>query len=360
MLQQEGKYLYFADDVVGGQDDQVRALELMIIAALSLQRIPIVKETETAYQHRTSVRYIPFRWDSYIDLARTKIAEIRPDGTVKEVQSSLRWVYEKDFNFKMYGDEQIRNINLSQLYEQAYVHTPILCAKGNVSIRSYYKILHQITLFPSRKVDDLTDIVLARFGTNRKSSLYAQASLSSKTQPRPYDFKFNYYICMHIRTRDIVLLDKSYYFAMQKEQINHIVKTVCKRHTRKIPVYIMSDLEPDYFDFLKPEYNIYTYADFPKLKELFASKYAPVDHNLLYAVEKNIMRHALVKIMPPDRNKLVFDASASYDIPPNISANYDSAKIRQKERRITTFIHRVENLLRRYLKKKPEISGNTN
>ena len=364
MLQQEGKYLYFAADITGGQDDQINTLELMITIALSLQRILIIKETESAVHHRTSIRYIPFHWSSYIDLARTKIAEIIPDGTIKEVQSSLRWVHKKDFNFKAYSGEQIRTINISQLYNPEYTLTPVLCVTGTKNpdyrnivvdasnMRIHCKALHHITLSPSSKVEDLTDIVLARFGTDRKSSLYAQASLNFKVRVRKHDFRFNYYMCMHIRGGDILQYDKSYYFSAQKEQINHIVEAVYARHSSKIPIYIMSNMDLSYFDFLKPKYEIYTYKDFPKLKKLFVSKYASVDHNLLYAVEKNIMRYALVKIMPPNRNWLVFDLDASYKIPPYINTSFDPAKIRRKEWRIITFINKINHRLRTKLEKK--------
>ena len=58
---------------------------------------------------------------------------------------------------------------------------------------------------------------------------------------------------------------------------------------------------PDYFDFLKPQYDIYRYTDFKELREQFVEQRA-IDHDLLYSMEKNIMRHALVKIFPQRKN----------------------------------------------------------
>ena len=51
---------------------------------------------------------------------------------------------------------------------------------------------------------------------------------------------------------------------------------------------------------------IYTYTDFEKLREQFIGR-EKIDHNLLYSVEKNIMKHAIIKIFPHKRNKLIFE-----------------------------------------------------
>ena len=48
MLQQKEKYLYFVYNIYAGLDDQIAMLELMMIAALSLKRTLIVKNTETS------------------------------------------------------------------------------------------------------------------------------------------------------------------------------------------------------------------------------------------------------------------------------------------------------------------------
>ena len=55
--------------------------------------------------------------------------------------------------------------------------------------------------------------------------------------------------------------------------------------------------EPDYFNFLTSKFDVYRYTDFEELRERFVAQEV-IDHDLLYSVEKNIMRHALVKIFP--------------------------------------------------------------
>ncbi len=71
---------------------------------------------------------------------------------------------------------------------------------------------------------------------------------------------------------------------------------VYEQSVKGLPLYIMSNIaEPDYFNFLKHEYDIYRYTDFEELRERFVGQEV-IDHDLLYSVEKNIMTHALVKI----------------------------------------------------------------
>ena len=365
MLQQKEKYLFFDFNIYGGMDDCVALLELMMVAALSTKRILIIKETETASQHRTSKKYIPFDWDNYIDLEQTKIAKIMSNGTIKEIKSTFRWEHEKNFNFKSYAREQIRYIDTTQLYDSEnkdysmlYVSKPsisklkknkaALKAKG-IKISHYYNLIykasHHVSLAPSQKVNELSDIVLSHFGTNRQSSRYLQTVLNSKHRLKKHDFEMNYYICMHLRANDSILYFIANYYAVQKEQIAYIIKKVCHYH-HNIPIYIMSDMPLSYFDFLKPQYKIYTYRDFPILKDLFSSSSKAIDHNLLYAVEKNIMKYALVKIFPSGRNKLMFDGNASYEIPPHITASFESSKkTRLKKHRSIVYKNRMDKII---------------
>ena len=223
------------------------------------------------------------------------------DRSIKKIESTFCWVHEKDFDFKEHAPEQIKHIDGDQLYNPENESYSVLCisritlarTQKNIEIMKaqgitiswlsdlLYKAVYHVSLSPSSRVNELSDIVLNQFGTDRQSSNYIQTVISPKTRLKRHDFQFNYYICMHIRGQDRALLDKNHYHAMQKKQIEYIVKMVSNMH-RNIPIYIMSDIEADYFDFLKPKYKIYTYQDFPILKGLFASKEKLVDHNLLY------------------------------------------------------------------------------
>ena len=87
------------------------------------------------------------------------------------------------------------------------------------------------------------------------------------------------------------------------------VKNVYEMHSKNMPLYIMSNrMDADYFDFLKPKYNVYRYTDFEELVEQ-VTRGGVIDHNLLYLVEKNIMRHAAVNIHCYRKNRFVFEGA---------------------------------------------------
>ena len=52
MLQHNDKYLYFPYEYDGGLDSKTYDLILLIRVALSLGRIPIIKEARTSFTHR--------------------------------------------------------------------------------------------------------------------------------------------------------------------------------------------------------------------------------------------------------------------------------------------------------------------
>ena len=186
-------------------------LELMIMAALSLERTLIVKDTETASQHRISKRYVPFDWLRYFDLTQTKIAKIMADGSLREIKSALSWVHEKDFNFKDYSPEQTKHISGDQLYNPKNEHYSVLCVSKITLARTQeniatlkaqgitiswhsgllYKAIYHVALSPSSKVNELSDIVLNQFGTDRHSGNYIQTVVNLKTRLKGHDCQFN-------------------------------------------------------------------------------------------------------------------------------------------------------------------------
>jgi len=366
LLQQESKYLFFAFDINGGLDDQTVALELMILIALSLQRTLIIRQSETPPHHRTSKRSVPFDWDHHVDLAQTQIAKIMPDGTLQKTAATLRYIHEKDFDFKAYTRREVCYADGAQIYAPENAAYPLLCVKrvrlsklkkSRTTINDpqlilsprlfcYYKAMYHISLSASATVNELSDIVINHFGTDRQSSEYIRTVLNCEVRHRPHYFGMNYYIGMHLRVTEMPLLSLSYYYAAQKEHIRALIETVCQRHP-KAPLYVMSD-KVGYIDSLKGQYPIHSYQDFPKLRALFSSTDEPVNHNLLYSVEKNIIRHALVRICPPGRQWLAYDAGASYRIPQSIRAAYQatpmSRRIRYEIR--TRSLHIGEKMIR--------------
>ena len=140
--------------------------------------------------------------------------------------------------------------------------------------------------------------------------------------------KFNCYACMHVRY-GINSEDASMHIkgpSDLRNNIREVVKKAYRWKRKSLPLYIMSNIiDSGYFDFLKPKYDIYRYTDFEELREQFTCREI-IDNNLLYLVEKNIMRYAPFKILPDGRNQFIFTG------PFKISPNGREKAIREKHR----------------------------
>ena len=172
-----------------------------------------------------------------------------------------------------------------------------------------------IILSPSEIVNDLTDIVLNHFGVPRESAESLSDILWDLPKIQYSDMAFyyrdlNYYACMHVRYGgNVNHASKLIKRTPQRLSmaIKRVLRAIYERNRKNLPLYIMSNInDVHYFDFLKPDYDIYRYTDFRELRERF-TRQEEIDHNLLYSVEKNIMRYATVKILPSSRNRFIFE-----------------------------------------------------
>ena len=338
MLQHDGMYFYAPYSRGGGLDAKIFDLEAAINVALSTGRIPIINTVASSKCHKLDniKKKRPIHWDSYIDLSATKVLKVESDGTIKEIPDTLRYVYEQDFNFSLYSKDQIRYIDKTQLHDKENEKYPIICLLHDDDILKLkqspsYKTLDCIkryikkgrlipgckntSLFivfvPSAEVNDLTDIVLNYFGTTRESMKVLSDTLYDlpRFPGKRFTKALGCYACMHVR----YVGSAEHASRKLKESqdltanIKSVVGMVYNRQDSNLPLYIMSNImDDDYFDFLKPKYDIYRYTDFKELRERFVEREI-IDHNLLYSVEKNIMRYAVVKILPHSRNQFIFE-----------------------------------------------------
>ena len=325
MLQHPEKYLYIPYNRGGGLDSKLWDLEIIINAALSMRRVPIIKEMATSKRHRLDnmKKSAVIDWDKYIDLSATKILKAEPNEVVKEIPDTLQYVFERDFDFNLYSKNQVRFISSEQVHDKENDRYPIICIlkdkhlsslkepigslnKLQFNSRGKFFDVHSffITFPPSKEVNDLTEIVLGHFGTARVE-INTLCNMLYDFLPRYRSRRDKFlqnagsYACIHVRyagnTKEASGLLKQHPKALKKS----LSKTIAMAYRKSIgdlPLYIMSNIvEPDYFNFLKPKYDVYRYTDFKELRERFVERKV-IDHDLLYSVEKNIMRHALVKI----------------------------------------------------------------
>lgn len=362
MLQQSGKYLYLSYEYDGGLDSKIYDLDLLIKVSLSLRRIPIIKEAKTSSNHRLDDinQDVSIDWDRYINLSGAGILKTEFDGTIKELPDTLQYVYERDFDFNAYPENQIRYINGLQLYDEENEHYPIIfmsrspksLERKRRSVRlpkfltiplshalhtwrrkrvkkspsfgeglyfcprlnAYFQSSFYIIIPPSSEVNELSDIVINYFGTSRENMKLFSNILYELPRFRNFDVdrdfnNFHHYACMHVRfgfsqSETDKMIKRHEYL---RQDIEKIVAKMYEVHSRNMPLYIMSNIvDADHFDFLKSKYNVYRYTDFKKLVKQ-VTRQGIVDHNLLFAVERNILKHASVKILPHQRNRFVFE-----------------------------------------------------
>ena len=130
-----------------------------------------------------------------------------------------------------------------------------------------------------------------------------------------------FYSCLHIRANDMLFYEYHFFQAALPSNIKKLVYRACPRGTK---LYIMSDIhDAEYFDFLRNRYDVYTYHDFPELKCLVDNESRTADNHLLYQVEKNIMDHALVKLVAPRRDVYHFQSDFIYGTSQTIRCIFD-------------------------------------
>ncbi len=327
-MQKDGKYLYTPHRIGGGFDAQVLHLSEFTQVALAMKRIPIITNEISSVWHRVdkSNKEVFVDLRRYIDFSKTEIFELKSSGEIAHADT-FRYIHEQDFDFGSYSKDQIRYIDHTQISDEENENYPVVCIlnpeyiSGQKNIGTRHKIYtrlkigppsnYLIIFAPSKLVNDLTDVVLNYFGTTRKNMKLLSGILYELPNPkwRFYDEGLNYYACMHVRYMSNVKeaqkkIKKS---SELSKYVKRTVKTVYARNNKSMPLYIMSNIMDDnYFNFLKPKYDTYRYTDFDELRERFSCK-EEIDHNLLYAVECNIMRHATVRIFPAYRILSVFE-----------------------------------------------------
>ena len=331
-MQKDSKYFYTPYSTGEGFDAQIRHLTQSVKVALTMKRIPIIMNGFSSRRHRldksNKAALVDMR--RYINLPKTEIFALKSNGEIEQSET-FQYIHEQDFDFDSYSKDQIRYIDHTQIFDDENENYSVVCMlnpeyiSGQKEIPKFGKRLYTgfkiplipdylIIFPPSKLVNNLTDVVLNYFGTTRKdmkllsSILYEFSNLRCGDTGLYYE-DLNYYACLHVRymvntRRAREMLKKS---SELSKYVKKIVGTAYARNNKSIPLYIMSNImDDDYFNFLKPRYDIYRYTDFDELRERFSRK-EEIDHNLLYAVESNIMRHATVRIFSSHRNTSIFE-----------------------------------------------------
>ena len=328
----DDKYLVFSMTESKTKIDQVfKILNTVLLEAFDLGRTPVIGRFAVHPEHNLYSKKKDFDFEDYLDLSGITIRSVDKVDTI--VSDSQKWIREEEFNLDHYAadkvclvsDEVISN-EMNQSHDVIVRRDPPFRYVKKYAQNKKAEFL--LDLPYSKKVNALTDIVLEAMGTSRENALAGQyyflnkvgtmrSCFDEQTKARGSSISLReaYYACMQVesnrgvRPKEMPMLR----FAFSPKQIKTLLGYAISKGSR---LYIMSDIRnPQHFDFLKEDYQVYRYYDFPELARLVSGKRgSDIDNVMLYLVEKNIMRYATVKIIPPNKGSMMYHLNEVYDL----------------------------------------------
>ncbi|MBC6413721.1 MAG: hypothetical protein GDA45_02135 [Chromatiales bacterium] len=314
-----------------GVDHIFTILSLIFAEAQHLDRVPVIGGFAMGYQHNLNKSVPLTRFENYLDLTNSVVSRSKENPCQPKI-NHLEWLKEEEFDAcffdKAYllSDDEIVDEQINSRYDVVIRDNPSF--KYVITFKRYCLGEVQITFSYSERINQLTDEVLAVLGISRQRAIAAQhyffskidnPQLYGKQDPKTADagipLNKSYYACMHVRAsiKDRDFAQRIFPFSSSAQQIQLVLANTLSKGAK---LYIMSDIhQVAFFDFLKADYQIYRYHDFPALKRLVSGEDDnEIDNVMLYMVEKNIMRHATVKILPPHKGPMIYHLNTIYDV----------------------------------------------
>ena len=364
------KYLIFdtANCYPAGLDHKLNTLKHAIREAIRLDRILVLRKFAIwphqnlihTQNSKTNLResivsnmqdfgyseYKNIEFEHYINLAKTKIHNLKSNADIRKIQKPLRCINEEDFDLSVYTDNPELVTKTGKLVgesankEPTPINDHILIVENNQAItreqNNQYQVIVRrtncydypsgakhlmVSFHPSDEVKRLTNTVLRSMGTSldsvkKRFAFYHGTAISEMRNNYQRDFSRKhalYYACLHVRANDVFFFPNIRYGA----DPSHLEKLIRQAVPNGSVIYIMSDINNlHYFDFLKKAYRIYQYFDFPELKALVSNENKKeIDNAMLYAVEKNILQYAHIKIARAKRIPNLLYTNSSHKIP---------------------------------------------
>jgi len=378
-MQKNNRYLILdsINCLPGGLDHKLSTLKDAIVESISLNRILVLRKfTIWPYQnfvytqnlqnsaetiaasisnnirtYNNPADALNIDFEKYINLAKTKIYKLQEDGEILEIKTPLRYINEEDFyaDMKEMGETlrpqwMAKTGSLVDEFPNSQpraINNQLLIMENNLPIsteqNNHYQIIVRrtnhdhyrkkeansfiVSLHPSKEVECLSDYALQSFGTNltdakRRFAFYDGATTAEIRNNYQVEFSCKYplyYACLHVRANDGFHIPNIRYGA-DRSNLKHIVEQALPKGSI---IYIMSDIgDTHYFDFLRKDYTVYQYFDFPRLNALVTTtKNQKIDNAMLYSVEKNILQYAHTKIVRTRANPKLIYTNASHRIP---------------------------------------------
>ena len=320
------KYLLFSmTRHKAGVDTVFSMLNRIFREARHLNRIPVIGEFNISQKHNMGDNRAALRFEDYLDLSNGITVQLE-QGCHRLTRSRLDWMKEQELDLVSYAPDKVYDLasdevvteEMNQYYDVLIRRDPTF--KYVRTCQKYKHDRHLIDFLHSEKVNRLVDKTLGTFGISRQEAMAAQHYFLNKVNSSGWDKRYDriplnkvYYACMHVRMSDRESQWPVFEFSSSEKHIKSVLKHSIAKGSQ---LYIMSDIhQPDFFDFLKSDYQVYRYYDFPKLRELVSGEDSKkIDNVMLYLVEKNIMRYATVKILAPHRGPMIYNLNTVYNL----------------------------------------------
>ena len=310
-----------------GVDSAFSMLNRVLLEAQHLSRIPAIGTFAMSPTHNLGDNRFNWHFEDYLDLSNGVTHQVGREGH-GPTAFGVDWIKEQELDLANYAFDQVYNLADNEIVsEEMNQRYDILVRRDPtfkyVSAYKEYELDDCFIDFPySGKTNGLVDEILDALGMSRKAAMVAQHYFLNKVNSSGWDVRHDciplnkpYYACMHVRAsiKDRDFGQPIFPFSAVREQIKSVIEHSIARGSR---LYIMSDIhQPNFFDFLKSDYRVYRYHDFPKLRQLVSGEGSrKIDNVMLYLVEKNIMKYATVKILAPHKGPMVYHLNTVYNL----------------------------------------------
>ena len=304
-----------------GVDSAFSMLHRIFREARYLNRIPVIGEFNISQTHNMGDNRSDLRFEDYLDLSNSITVQYEK-GCHRPTASRLEWMKEQELDLASYAPDKVYNLadnevvteEMNQCYDVLIRRDPTF--KYVRTCKKYKHGRYLINFLHSEKVNRLVDKTLDAFGISRQDAMAAQHYFLNRVNSGGWNQRYDniplnkvYYACMHVRMSDRESQWPVFAFSSSEKHIKSVLEHSIAKGSQ---LYVMSDIhQPDFFDFLKSDYRVYRYHDFPQLRELVSGE--KIDNVMLYLVEKNIMKYATVKILAPHRGPMIYNLNTVYD-----------------------------------------------
>ena len=335
-----------------GLDHALALLQGATEEAVSLNRSLVISKFSMASIHNLGYCFENIEFKRYINLDKTQVYRVGENGNIQQITSLFHYIDAENFDLNKYSEKEILFIdrNIRPITEEENNRYDVIIRKTTDYDYSHQHPDISVSFYPSDEVEHLTDVVLKTIGTSladakKRALIYEgidfsanQNTFQQRTPNSPL-----YYAALHIRKNDLYQYRMTdFLYWNRPRNIKRIVGRVVRKGGR---IYIMSDIHDRYyFDFLKRDYVVYRYHDFPDLKaSVSKNNKHEIDNAMLYSVEKNIFQYAYIKIKRMNATPKIFYIDSSFNVPLlSISSNFinettfELLRITRKVRRIVS------------------------